>query len=94
MLIIAGQLQVDAAERDQYVADCIDVVNQARMAPGCLDFAITADTVEPGRVNVFERWESDTELKEFRGSGPDAGQQAQLLDARVQKYRISATEDP
>ena len=94
MLIVAGQLQVDAAERDQYVADCIEVVNQARTAPGCLDFAITADTVEPGRVNVFERWESDTELKEFRGSGPDAGQRAQLLDARVKKYRISASENP
>lgn len=94
MLIIAGHLQVDAAERDEYVADCIDVVNQARTAPGCLDFAITADTVEPDRVNVFERWESDAELKDFRGSGPDAGQKSQLLDAQVQKYRISATEDP
>ncbi|MDQ5833883.1 MAG: antibiotic biosynthesis monooxygenase [Actinomycetota bacterium] len=94
MLIIAGHLQVDAAERDEYVADCIDVVNQARTAPGCLDFAITADTVEPDRVNVFERWESDAELKDFRGSGPDAGQKAQLLDAQVQKYRISATEGP
>lgn len=94
MLIVAGRLQVDSSDRDQYVADCIDVVNKARTAPGCLDFAITADSVEPDRVNVFERWESDTELEQFRGSGPDAGQKAQLRDVRVQKYRISATEDP
>ena len=94
MLIIAGRLQVDRADRDRYVADCVPIVEQARSAPGCLDFAITADTVEPDRVNVYERWESDTLLEEFRGSGPSAGQKAQLLDAQVHKYRISATEDP
>ncbi len=94
MLIIAGRLQVDPVERDRYVADCFPVVEQARTAPGCLDFAITADTVEPDRVNVYERWESDTLLEEFRGSGPSAGQKAELLDAQVFKYRISATEEP
>ena len=94
MLIIAGQHQVDAAKRDRYVADCVAVVEQARAAPGCLDFAISADTVEPDRVNVYERWESDDDLHCFRGSGPDSEQAAQILDARVRKYRISATEGP
>ncbi len=94
MLIIAGQLQVDAAQRDRYVADCVAVVEQARAAPGCLDFAISADTVEPDRVNVYERWESDDDLHRFRGSGPDSEQAAQILDARVRKYRISATDGP
>jgi quinol monooxygenase YgiN len=94
MLIIAGQHQVDAAQRDRYVADCVAVVEQARAAPGCLDFAISADTVEPDRVNVYERWESDDDLHRFRGSGPDSEQAAQILDARVRKYRISATEGP
>ncbi len=43
---------------------------------------------------MYERWESDTLLEEFRGAGPSAGQKAELLDAQVFKYRISATEDP
>jgi hypothetical protein len=43
---------------------------------------------------VYERWESDAHLERFRGSGPDAGQTAQIRDAQVRKYRISATEDP
>ncbi|MGH3882641.1 MAG: putative quinol monooxygenase [Pseudonocardiaceae bacterium] len=94
MIIVAGRLQVDRVDRDRYVAECVAVVQQARMAPGCLDFAITADSVEPDRVNVYERWESDAHLERFRGSGPDAGQTAQLRDAEVRRYRISATEDP
>lgn len=94
MLIIAGRLHVDSADRDRYAADCVSVVQQARTAPGCLDFAITADTVEADPINVYERWESDDHLAEFRGSGPDAEQSAQIQDAHVRKYRISAEEDP
>lgn len=94
MIIVAGQLIVDAAERDEYVAECVEVVRQARSARGCLDFTITADSIEADRINVYERWESDAELEPFRGSGPDAGQTAQIRDAQVWTYRISATEDP
>ncbi len=94
MLIIAGWLQVERAVRDGYVADCVAVVQQARTTPGCLDFAITADPIEPNRVLVYERWESDEQLETFRGSGPSDAQAAQIHDAHVRKYRISSTEDP
>lgn len=96
MLIIAGWLEVDRDDRDRYVNDCRTVVEQARRAPGCLDFTITADPLEPGRVNVYERWESDAELARFRDAGQseDDGLSHRIRDASVRKYRISATEDP
>lgn len=94
MIIIAGRLQVDRDARDTYVADCVSVVEQARAAKGCLDFAITADPVDPGRINVYERWETDADVEAFRGSGPDDEQTAQILEADVKKYRISGTEEP
>ncbi len=93
MLIIAGRLHVDPGARADYLAGCVAVVQQARNSPGCLDFALTADLVDPSRINVFERWESDEDLHRFRGSGTGAEQAAQILDADVRKYRISATED-
>lgn len=93
MIIVAGRLQVDQVDREQYVAKCVAVVQQARTAAGCLDFAITADSVEPDRINGYERWESDAQLEQFRGAGPDAGQTAQLRDTQVRRYRISAIED-
>jgi quinol monooxygenase YgiN len=93
VIIVAGWLRVDQLDRDHYVAECVAVVQQARTAAGCLEFAITADSVEPDRINVYERWESDAQLEQFRGAGPDAGQTAQLRDAQVRRYRISATED-
>ena len=45
-----------------------------------------------GRINVYERWESDDDLARFRGSGPDDEQSAQIRDASMARYRISAVE--
>lgn len=94
MLIVSGKLYVDPDARDGYLAGCLPVIEQARAAPGCLDFALSADPIEPGRINVYEQWESDAQLERFRGSGPDAGQTAAIRDARVEKHRISSTEAP
>ncbi|WP_283611864.1 putative quinol monooxygenase, partial [Mycolicibacterium poriferae] len=55
MLIVAGHLTVAATQREAYLAGCERVVEQARRMPGCLDFAISADRVDPQRINVFER---------------------------------------
>jgi quinol monooxygenase YgiN len=92
MLIIAGWLRVDPDARADYLDGCTAVVRQARTAPGCLDFSLTADLLDPARINVFERWESDEHLLAFRGSGPDDAQTAEIRDADVRRYRISAVE--
>ncbi len=93
MLIIAGHLVVDPAHRDRYVAECTAVVEAARAVAGCLDFSITADTVDAGRVLIFERWESEEPMLAFRGSGPSDEQQGEVLDADVKRYVISSIGD-
>ena len=67
----------------------MSVVERARGVAGCLDFAITADPINPGRVNIFERWESQTALETFRGSGPRNEQGAVMLSASVAEYDIA-----
>ncbi len=58
MLIIAGWLEVDADRRDEYVTAHHDLLRRGREAPGRLDLAISADALDPRRINNFERWES------------------------------------
>ena len=94
MLIIAGHLLVSAADRDEYVAECMAVVEAARTAPGCLDFSITADTVDAAMIRIYERWADEEQLLAFRGSGPSEGQQATILDADVKRYVISSVGEP
>ena len=68
MVIVAGHITVDPEQRESYLAGSMSVVEKARRADGCLDFAITADLLDPGRVNLFERWESQA-----RKGGPPQG---------------------
>jgi quinol monooxygenase YgiN len=89
MLIVAGHVIVEPGQRDAYLAGCEDVVQQARQAPGCLDFAITADLLDPGRVNILERWESQQAVDAFRGSGPSDEQMASVISATVVEYDVA-----
>ena len=43
MVIVAGHIVVEPQQRESYLAGCVSVVKQARLAPGCLDFAIHRD---------------------------------------------------
>ncbi|HVA08772.1 MAG TPA: antibiotic biosynthesis monooxygenase family protein [Acidimicrobiales bacterium] len=94
MLIIAGHLVVIPNERDAYVAECVATVEEARRAPGCLDFSITADTVDSGRVRIYERWEDEEQLLAFRGSGPSDSQQAAIVGAEVKRYGVAFVSEP
>jgi quinol monooxygenase YgiN len=88
MIIVAGHLTVSTSDRDRFVVDCAAAVTAARGTEGCLDFAISADTLDPQRVNVFERWESRDALRRFRGEGPDADTNRRILAAEIAEYEV------
>lgn len=89
MVIVAGHITVDPAQRDTYLAGCVSVVAAARRAEGCLDFAIAADVVESGRINIYERWESRAAVERFRGSGPSDEQGTAMKSAAVAEYDVA-----
>lgn len=72
MYIVSGSLIIAPNRRGEYLSRCTDVVTAARRAPGCVDFALSADLLQPDRVNVFECWQDVESLDRFRESGPDA----------------------
>jgi quinol monooxygenase YgiN len=90
VVIVAGHIVVEPSQRDDYLAGCVEVVRQAREAAGCLDFAISADLTDPGRINVFERWDSRDAVEAFRGDGPSDEQGATMVSASVAEYDVGA----
>ncbi|GAB7044531.1 MULTISPECIES: putative quinol monooxygenase [Catenuloplanes] len=94
MIIIAGTLHVQPSDRDRYLAGVADVTRRARATPGCLDFTQAADPLDPARITVFERWESDDRLDRFRAAGAPPADLPPLRGADVHKYRISSVEAP
>lgn len=93
MIVVAGALRVDPGDREVYLASCRPVVESARATEGCHDFHLSADPLDPGRVNVFERWESTAAVEAFRGaSGPGPDARGDLLrGAEVSEYEVSAS---
>jgi quinol monooxygenase YgiN len=89
MIIVAGHITVKPQEREEYLAGCVIIVESARAAEGCLDFAISPDLVDTSRINIFERWESQEAVEAFRGNGPEDDQGAAMLSASVAEYDVA-----
>jgi quinol monooxygenase YgiN len=91
MIIVSGSLRVDPTDRAAYIEGCREVVVAARAAVGCLDFHLSADPLEPDRINVYEQWESVAAVEAFRGSGPDADQAAVIRSAAVDEHEVASS---
>ena len=67
MIIIAGYSHAkDTIERDAAVAAFAEMAARARKQDGCIDFAISADAVDPTRSNVLEIWRDEQAWKAWR----------------------------
>ncbi|MGH9015676.1 MAG: hypothetical protein ACRDZ1_17305 [Acidimicrobiia bacterium] len=52
---------------------------------------VSADPLEPDRVNVYERWETGAAVEAFRGEGPGPDLTSDIARAEVSRYDISST---
>ncbi|HEU4779362.1 MAG TPA: antibiotic biosynthesis monooxygenase family protein [Steroidobacteraceae bacterium] len=93
-VIVAGWYTVDPGKRDEVVESCKDMVIRARNAPGCLDFAITADPVNSDRINMFEFWQSEKHLNSWRTVSKGPKKTAPMLKMEVQKHVIHQSGPP
>lgn len=91
MIIVSGWLRVREENREAYLEGCREVVAAARSAPGCVDFHLSADLLDPARINVFEQWESVGAVDDFRGSGPSDEQEDAIAGAHVEQHEIQST---
>jgi quinol monooxygenase YgiN len=62
VIIVGGRYEVDPAQRDAFLAERHELMRTSRGEDGCLEYTFAADPLEPGRVILFERWESQGAL--------------------------------
>lgn len=85
MVIIAGHELVDAEKRDRVVEARRDLVFRAREFGGCLHVAITADSVDPERINSVEVWRDSRTMEHWRGQA-NAPDSEEVKYASVRRY--------
>lgn len=94
MLIVSGCLFLKTGTRDQFLACCESSILAARRAPGCLDFAVSPDTIEADRANVYEMWSDVQSLEAFRASGADDPSFSFIVRANVERHEVSKSGPP
>jgi quinol monooxygenase YgiN len=86
MIIIAGHLVVDNVDRDRSVDAHRSLVERARAFHGCVDLAITADSVDARRVNLIEVWESADALDSWRAEADVPEHGILIREAAMQRF--------
>ena len=62
MIIITGTVDIDPDRRDEALGAAEPHMRATRTLEGCLDYVWSGDPLVPGRIYVFERWESEADL--------------------------------
>ena len=68
------------------------MVERARKHDGCLDLSISADPVDPERINLFECWRDEQSWNAWRKVAETA--EVVLRDSHVKLYRSDKAEQP
>ncbi len=88
MIIIAGYELMDAEKRDSVVEAHRDLVSRAREFDGCIHVAITADSVDPERINSVEVWRDAEAMEQWRAQA-NAPDEEEPKYASVKRYNAT-----
>jgi quinol monooxygenase YgiN len=92
MIIIAGHTLTAAKSRNAAVEAFTDMLERARKQDGCLDFSVSADPLDAGRINLFELWRDQKALNAWRKVAK--GPRVKIRKAQVNLYRTDKAEKP
>lgn len=95
MLVVAGVIEIDPANRERAVPAALEMMDATAREPGCLSYTFSADLRDPGCFRIFEEWESPEALaahfatphmKKFQQVVAGLG----VRGMQVQRYEVSS----
>ena len=97
-IVISGEIDLATPEaRERALLDAQPLIAAALAEKGCVHYAWTADPAKPGRVHVFEEWDTEADLAAhlsndayFRMSGHLNA--VGIKTAATRKYRVDLIE--
>jgi len=61
-LIVAGTIDVDPTQVTDFWPHAEEMMRATHEEDGCIEYSFTLDRLTPGRVRVYEKWESEEAL--------------------------------
>ena len=62
MIIVQGVFRIAPEDREQFLAESLELQQISRAEPGCIEYVFAADPVESDRMILSERWQSRADL--------------------------------
>jgi len=62
MFVIAGEIEIDPAQREAAVTAALRMMEETRKEAGCISYSFSGDLAEGGLFRIFEEWESQQAL--------------------------------
>jgi quinol monooxygenase YgiN len=97
MIIVSGVMDVAEDQRDAFLESKRDQVLRTRGETGCQQYAFSADAHAPGRVRLFELWDSFADLQAHVAGISSAGQSGPSIavtSTDIQVFEASPTSPP
>jgi quinol monooxygenase YgiN len=96
-ILIAGEVDLPPENRAAALSGARELIAAALQEAGCRHYAWTADPFDPGRIHVFEQWDSEPELADHFKGDAYRGMLAHLgghtiLNSDTRKYRVDRQE--
>lgn len=94
MLVIAGTIRIDPAQREGARAAAREMMEATRREPGCRSYVFSFDLDDPAVVHLFECWESAAAL-EAHFATPHMARFQQVVGglvrgSEIQRYEVSS----
>ncbi len=93
MVIVGGTFEVEPHQREAFLAGRHASMRASRAEAGCLEYVMSADPIDPRRVVLFERWESqdalDAHLAGASRAQPSSGADVAPTSASIMVYDIA-----
>jgi len=87
MVIVGGSFELEPSDRDEFLTSRLDTMHTSRAEPGCIEYTFSADPIDPGRVVLFELWESrdalDAHLGKLRARADPPGRVTPLTSSII-----------
>lgn len=97
MIIVSGVFDVAADQRDAFLESKRNQVLRTRDEAGCRQYVFSADAHTPGRVRLFELWDSFSDLEAHLAgvtSAGDRGPSIPVESTEIQVYEATPTVPP
>ena len=93
MIIVAGWMDVAPEMRDSHLTRLVTRVMSVRDEPGCLSYGFCPDPITPGRLQMFECWNTSEDFdahRERSRTNPSTERPSPILASDFSIYEVSS----